>query len=83
VQFTPPGSLQGMILIVEDLVTARDELVRRGVDVSEIWHVEPGRGRFPGIHPQRLSYLSRASFADPDGNSWELQEVTERLPGRV
>ena len=78
-----PGSLQGMILVVEDIVTARDDLIRRGVDVSEIWHIEPGQGRLPGIDPQRRSYLSRASFADPDGNSWQLQEITERLPGRV
>lgn len=78
-----PGSLQGMILVVDDIVTARDDLVRRGVDVGEIWHTEPGQGRLPGIDPQRRSYFSRASFADPDGNSWQLQEVTERLPGRV
>jgi catechol 2,3-dioxygenase-like lactoylglutathione lyase family enzyme len=78
-----PGSLQGMILVVEDIVTARDDLVRRGVDVGEIWHTEPGQGPLPGIDPQRRSYFSRASFADPDGNSWQLQEVTERLPGRV
>jgi catechol 2,3-dioxygenase-like lactoylglutathione lyase family enzyme len=78
-----PGSLQGMILVVEDIVTARDDLIRRGVDVSEIWHIEPGQGRLPGVDPQRRSYLSRASFADPDGNSWQLQEITERLPGRV
>jgi catechol 2,3-dioxygenase-like lactoylglutathione lyase family enzyme len=78
-----PGSLQGMILVVEDIETARDDLIRRGVNVSEIWHIEPGQGRLPGIDPQRRSYLSRASFADPDGNSWQLQEITERLPGRV
>jgi hypothetical protein len=78
-----PGSLQGMILVVDDIVTARDDLIRRGVEVGEIWHTEPGRGPLPGIDPQRRSYFSRASFADPDGNSWQLQEVTERLPGRV
>jgi hypothetical protein len=78
-----PGLLQGMILVVEDIVTARDDLVRRGIDVGEIWHTEPGQGRLPGIDPQRRSYFSRASFADPDGNSWQLQEITERLPGRV
>ena len=77
------GSLQGMILVVENIETARDDLIRRGVDVSEIWHIEPGQGRLPGIDPQRRSYFSRASFADPDGNSWQLQEITERLPGRV
>jgi hypothetical protein len=78
-----PGSLQGMILVVESIETARDELISRGFDVSEIWHIEPGQGRKPGIDPQRRSYFSRASFADPDGNSWQLQEITERLPGRV
>ena len=78
-----PGSLPGMILVVENIETARDDLIRRGVGVSEIWHIEPGQGRLPGIDPQRRSYFSRASFADPDGNSWQLQEITERLPGRV
>jgi len=78
-----PGSLQGLLLIVEDIEAARDELVGRGVDVSDIWHTEPGLGRQPGIDPERRSYFSRASFADPDGNQWQLQEVTERLPGRV
>ena len=78
-----PGSLQGMILVVDDIVSARDELVRRGVDGSEIWHTEPGQGRVPGLDPKRRSYFSRAAFADPEGNSWQLQQVTERLPGRV
>ena len=99
VQFTPPGSpasiqfgegmtantepLQGLLLIVDDIEAARDELIGRGVDVGEIWHNVPGEGVAPGLDPQRRSYLSRASFADPDGNTWQLQEVTERLPGRV
>jgi len=78
-----PGSLQGLLLVVEDIEAARDELVSRGVEVGEIWHLEPGKGRVPGIDPERRSYLSRASFQDPDGNTWQLQEVTERLPGRV
>jgi hypothetical protein len=77
-----PGSLQGLMLIVEDIDTARDELMRRGVDVSEVWHNEPGKGRVPGPDPERRSYLSRASFTDPDGNGWLLQEIKERLPGR-
>ena len=77
------GSLRGLLLIVEDIEAAREDLISRGVDVSEIWHTEPGKGQEPGIDPQRRSYFSRASFADPDGNTWELQEVTERLPGRV
>ena len=98
VQFTPPGSpasiqfgtgkttmggpLLGLLLVVEDIEAARTELVVRGVEVSEIWHDVPGEGRHPGIDPERRSYLSRASFADPDGNTWQLQEITERLPGR-
>jgi catechol 2,3-dioxygenase-like lactoylglutathione lyase family enzyme len=99
VQFTPPGSpasiqfgqgattmtppLQGLFLVVEDIEVARDDLINRGVEVSEIWHIEPGKGRVPGLDPQRRSYFSRASFADPDGNTWVVQEITERLPGRV
>jgi catechol 2,3-dioxygenase-like lactoylglutathione lyase family enzyme len=78
-----PGSLQGLFAVVEDIRAAREELIARGVDVSEIWHSEPGKGPVPGLDPQRRSYFSRASFADPDGNTWVLQEVTERLPGRV
>ena len=99
VQFTPPGSpasiqfgtasmsmagpLQGMILVVDNIETARDELVGRGVDVDEIFHIEPGKGPVPGLDPDRRSYFSRANFSDPDGNVWQLQEITERLPGRV
>ena len=75
--------LKGMILVVDDIEAAREDLVRRGVDVSEITHAEPGVGAVPGLDPQRRSYSSRASFADPDGNTWQLQEVTERIPGRV
>jgi catechol 2,3-dioxygenase-like lactoylglutathione lyase family enzyme len=77
-----PGSLEGMILVVDDIAAARDELISRGADVSEIWHVEPDKGRVSGPDPQRQSYASRATFADPDGNVWQLQEITERLPGR-
>jgi catechol 2,3-dioxygenase-like lactoylglutathione lyase family enzyme len=76
-------SLDGLILVVEDIEAAREDLIRRGVQVSEIWHAEPGKGPAPGVDPERRSYLSRASFADPDGNTWQLQEITERLPGRV
>jgi catechol 2,3-dioxygenase-like lactoylglutathione lyase family enzyme len=80
-----PGSVEGLYLIVQDVDAARDELVGHGVDVSGIWH---GRGlgtdgHEPGPDPDRGSYRSFASFADPDGNRWLLQEVTERLPGRV
>jgi catechol 2,3-dioxygenase-like lactoylglutathione lyase family enzyme len=78
-----PGSLQGLFLVVDDIEAAREDLVGRGVDVSEIWHIDPGKGRVAGVDPQRRSYFSRATFADPDGNTWILQEITERLPGRV
>jgi catechol 2,3-dioxygenase-like lactoylglutathione lyase family enzyme len=78
-----PGSLDGLIAVVEDIDAARDDLISRGVDVSEVWHLEPGKGPMSGPDPQRRSYFSRASFSDPDGNGWQLQEVTERLPGRV
>jgi catechol 2,3-dioxygenase-like lactoylglutathione lyase family enzyme len=79
-----PGSIQDLYLIVEDIEAARDELIARGAEVSGIWH---GRGlgtvgHEPGIDPERASYRSFASFSDPDGNSWLLQEITERLPGR-
>jgi len=77
------GPLSGLLLIVDDIEAARQDLVSRGVDVGEIFHMEPGKGPVPGIDPQRRSYLSRASFQDPDGNSRDLQEITERLPGRV
>ncbi len=80
-----PGSVQDLMLIVEDIEAARDELISHGADVSEVWH---GAGlnierRLPGPDPERHSYRSWASFADPDGNTWLLQEITERLPGRV
>jgi catechol 2,3-dioxygenase-like lactoylglutathione lyase family enzyme len=78
-----PGSLQGLLLVVDDIDVAREELVGRGVDVSEIWHLDPAESRVSGPDPQRRSYASRASFSDPDGNQWQLQEITERLPGRV
>ena len=78
-----PGSVRALYLVVDDIEAARAELVGHGVDVSEIWHIEPGEGRVPGLDPQRRSYFSRATFADPDGNTWVLQEITERLPGRV
>jgi hypothetical protein len=77
------GPLQGLILVVDDIAAARDDLIGRGVEVSEISHAEPGKGPVPGLDPERKSYASRASFADPDGNTWVLQEVNERIPGRV
>ena len=70
-------------LDVADISAARNELIGRGVDVSEIWHIEPGQGRAPGLDPQRRAYFSRASFADSDGNAWVMEEITEQLPGRI
>jgi hypothetical protein len=78
-----PGSAQGLLLVVPDIEAARNELVSHGADVGEIWHAEPGKGPVPGPDPERRSYATRANFADPDGNGWQLQEITERLPGRV
>jgi catechol 2,3-dioxygenase-like lactoylglutathione lyase family enzyme len=75
--------LEGLFLVVDDIEAARADLIGRGVDVGEIWHLEPGRGPVAGLDPERRSYFSRANFADPDGNTWVLQEITERLPGRV
>ena len=72
-----PGSAQGMILVVEDIDAARDDLISRGVDVSEVHEARP-----PGFDSPGRSYFARASFSDPDGNGWELQEITTRLPGR-
>ncbi len=79
-----PGSVKNLYLVVADLAAARDELISHGVDVSEVWH---GGGlnvkrHLPGPDPDGGSYRSFASFADPDGNSWLLQEIKERLPGR-
>lgn len=79
-----PGSVQGLYLVVSDIVAARAELVAHGAKVSEIGHrTGPGQPLLSGPHPQHQTYLSFASFSDPDGNSWLLQEVTQRLPGRV
>ena len=90
-----PGSAQGLYLVVSDIETARDELLRCGVGISEVFHDggdvhagadEPylfGQLRISGPDPEHHSYRSFASFSDPDGNGWLLQEVTARLPGRV
>jgi catechol 2,3-dioxygenase-like lactoylglutathione lyase family enzyme len=101
VQFTPPGSATAITfglglttaapgsaeggLVVSDIEAARDELVSRGVDVSDIWHGPPFpvEARQPGIDPERASYGSFCSFNDPDGNLWIVQEVTTRRPGRI
>ena len=84
-----PGSVQGTFLVVDDLEAARAELIGHGVDVSEAFHFEGNllrvagtKGRVPGPDPNGSSYFSFASFSDPDGNSWLLQEVKTRLPGR-
>jgi catechol 2,3-dioxygenase-like lactoylglutathione lyase family enzyme len=90
-----PGSAQGMYLVVSDIEAARGELLGRGVKISEVFHDaagvyagpdEPylfGRLRISGRDPEHRSYKSFASFHDPDGNGWLLQEITTRLPGRV
>jgi catechol 2,3-dioxygenase-like lactoylglutathione lyase family enzyme len=75
-----PGSAQRLLLVVRDIEAARADLVDRGADVSEIYHLDGGP--VPGPDPQRRSYQSYASFKDPDGNAWQLQEVNDRLPGR-
>jgi catechol 2,3-dioxygenase-like lactoylglutathione lyase family enzyme len=75
-----PGSAQGMILVVSDIDAARDDLISRGVGVSEVEEQRP-----PGFDAPEgeRSYFARASFSDPDGNTWVLQEITTRLPGRA
>src|SRR5690349_24058049 len=90
-----PGSVQGMYLIVSDIEAARKDLLDRGVEVSEVFHGgdnvfagpdEPylfGRVRVSGPDPEHRTYRSFASFRDPDGNGWLLQEITTRLPGRI
>jgi len=86
-----PGSAQGLYLIVSDVEAARKELVARGVEVSEVFHtLKPGAqfrpesdGRVSGPDPDHRSYFSFATFSDPDGNTWLLQEITTRLPGRI
>ena len=77
-----PGSAQGMFLVVSDIVAARKELVASGVAVSEVFHFDGDHRAVPGFGPQGQSYVSYATFNDPDGNGWILQEVTTRLPGR-
>jgi catechol 2,3-dioxygenase-like lactoylglutathione lyase family enzyme len=83
-----PGSVQGTFLVVDDLVAARAQLIGRGVDVSEVFHFQGdllnarSNGHTPGRDPKGRSYFSFASFNDPDGNGWLLQEVTARFPGR-
>jgi catechol 2,3-dioxygenase-like lactoylglutathione lyase family enzyme len=77
-----PGSAQNQFLIVSDIQAAHDELTDRGIQVSDIFHLgADGPGSGPA--PEHTSYASFASFSDPDGNTWLLQEITTRLPGRV
>ena len=87
-----PGSAKGLYLIVSDIAAAHDELVALGVKVSEVFHAKtPGAqfqpddksGRVSGPAPDHATYRSFATFSDPDGNGWLLQEVTTRLPGRI
>jgi catechol 2,3-dioxygenase-like lactoylglutathione lyase family enzyme len=90
-----PGSAQGLYLIVSDVKAAREDLLARGVKVSEVFHAADGvyagsdeaflfgRHRVGGPDPQNRTYRSFASFSDPDGNGWLFQEITARLPGRV
>jgi catechol 2,3-dioxygenase-like lactoylglutathione lyase family enzyme len=98
VQLTPPGSWCSVqfgknftsaapgsakaYLIVSDIVATRQQLISAGAEVSEFVHLSPN-GLVNGLDPERRSYYSRASFSDPDGNVWLLQEITTRLPGRV
>jgi catechol 2,3-dioxygenase-like lactoylglutathione lyase family enzyme len=88
-----PGSIDKLVLAVDDIDATRDELLAHGVKVSEVFHDAGGglagglfagtEARAPGPDPQGRSYASYASFTDPDGNGWLLQEIKERLPGRV
>jgi catechol 2,3-dioxygenase-like lactoylglutathione lyase family enzyme len=79
-----PGSAQGLYLVVSDIEAARADLIGRGVDVSDVFHrTGPGQPAVKGRDPERRSYFSYATFSDPDGNTWLLQEVTARFPGRV
>ena len=75
-----PGSIRRLILAVNDIDAARADLIGRGAEISEVFHL--AGGRVPGPDPQRRSYQTYASFSDPDGNGWLLQEIRTRLPGR-
>ena len=77
-----PGAAQKNYLVVSDIQATRNALVANGIDVGEIFHFTPN-GPASGIDPEHGTYRSRALFSDPDGNSWMLQEITTRLPGRI
>src|ERR1044071_8195337 len=77
-----PGSAQRNYLIVSEIEAARNALVEGGIDVGEIFHFT-ANGPVAGLDPERSTYRSQALFSDPDGNSWLLQEITTRLPGRI
>lgn len=84
-----PGSVRGLHLVTTDIATARDELIAGGAAVSELWHDADGifhwgspENRLEGPHPDLDSYGTYASFEDPDGNEWVLQQIVDRLPGR-
>jgi len=86
---TKAGSMTGLVLAVDDVAAARDELIKRGADVSEVFHfadfpfnTSVPNARISGRDPENRTYFTFASFKDPDGNEWLLQEVTTRLPGR-
>jgi|SRR5215475_11458229 len=88
-----PGAGGPLMFVVDDIAAAREQLVSRGVEVSEVFHAAGGgygagfhpgtAGRAPGPDPDGLSYATFASFSDPDGNAWLVQEIKERIPGRV
>jgi catechol 2,3-dioxygenase-like lactoylglutathione lyase family enzyme len=78
-----PGAVRNTYLVVDDIEAARKELAGHGADVSEVFHRDQTGAFAPGVHPDRGTYSSFASFSDPDGNTWLLQEITARFPGRV
>ena len=75
-----PGSARRLLLAVSDIEAARADLIDRGIEISELFHLAGGRA--PGRDPEGRSYQTFAAFSDPDGNEWQLQEITTRLPGR-
>ena len=85
---SPAGSNDGLLLAVRDIEETRAEIAARGIEISEVFHeaevfIHPGtEHRIAGAHPEQATYGSYATFADPDGNRWIVQEVTDRLPGR-